>query len=88
MATKRKVVKRVQNYNPTLWDGIEGEALPSGACSSGKRKRKKPSFGMNVPRKPKALNNGAWMELYGPIKSRSGVDPRQEPGTEREPSLF
>ncbi len=85
MATKRKALKRVQNNNPTLWDGLEEEGLSLGACSG---KKKKPSFRRNVPRKPKALNNGAWMELYGPIKGRSGADPKREPGTEREPSLF
>lgn len=87
MAVKGKTTKRVQNYSPTLWDGVEDEALTFGACS-GKQKRKRPTFGRQIPPKPKALKDGAWMELYGPAKRLSGLDPQKEPGAEREPSLF
>ena len=66
MAVKRKVTQRVQNYYPTLWDGeVTGKEALALLGSSGKgRKRGKPAYSREIPRKPKALNNGAWMSLY------------------------
>ena len=73
MAAKRKVTQRVQNYSPTLWeDGeITGKEALALLGSSGKgRKRGKPAYSRQIPRKPKALNNGAWMSLY-PTQKRA-----------------
>ena len=72
MAAKRKVTQRVQNYSPTLWeDGeITGKEALALLGSSGKGKRRKPAYSRELPRKPKALNNGAWMSLY-PTQKRA-----------------
>lgn len=66
MAAKRKVTQRVQNCYPTLWDGeVTGKEALALLGSSGKgTKRGKPAYGREIPRKPKALNNGNWMNLY------------------------
>ena len=65
MAVKRKVTQRVQNSYPTLWgDEVTGKEALSLIGSSGKGKRRKPAYSREIPRKPKALNNGAWMSLY------------------------
>ncbi len=72
MAAKRKVTQRVQNYSPTLWeDGeITGKEALALLGSSGKgRKRGKPAYNRQIPRKPKALNNANWMNLYPTPKS-------------------
>ncbi len=66
MAAKRKVTKRVQNWYPTLWfvDGTGKEALALLGRSGTGRKRGTPAYSREVPSKPKALNNGNWMNLY------------------------
>lgn len=72
MAAKRKVTQRVQNYSPTLWeDGeITGKEALALLGSSGKgSKRGKPAYSRQIPRKPKALNNANWMNLYPTPKS-------------------
>lgn len=72
MAAKRKVTQRVQNYSPTLWeDGeITGKEALALLGSSGKgRERGKPAYSRQIPRKPKALNNANWMNLYPTPKS-------------------
>ena len=71
MAVKRKVTQRVQNSYPTLWgDEVTGKEALSLLGSSGKGKRRKPAYSREIPRKPKALNNGAWMSLY-PTQKRA-----------------
>ena len=70
MAVKRKVTQRVQNSYPTLWgDEVTGKEALSLLGSSGKGKRIKPAYSREIPRKPKALNNAAWMSLYPTPKS-------------------
>ena len=71
MAAKRKVTQRVPNNYPTLWgDEVTGKEALSLLGSSGKGKRRKPAYSRELPRKPKALNNGAWMSLY-PTQKRA-----------------